>query len=69
MVGGDRKKYIITADGIPKFLILHIKRFTKNNFFVEKNPTIVNFPVKNLEMKDCELAMFALSFLCDVPVT
>ncbi|GKD34225.1 U4/U6.U5 tri-snRNP-associated protein 2-like protein [Tanacetum coccineum] len=27
-------------------------RFTKNNFFVEKNPTLVNFPVKNLELKD-----------------
>ena len=22
--------------------------------FVEKNPTVVNFPVKNLELKDCE---------------
>lgn len=31
---------------LPDYLILHIKRFTKNNFFVEKNPTIVNFPVK-----------------------
>ena len=29
-----------------------MKRFTRNNFFVEKNPTIVNFPVKNLELKD-----------------
>eukprot|EP00798_Chlamydomonas_sp_ICE-L_P031404 gene31404-6570_t len=33
-------------------MCLHMKRFTKNNFFVEKNPTIVNFPVKNLELKD-----------------
>jgi hypothetical protein len=50
-------------------MILHyfiISRFTKNNFFVEKNPSIVTFPghifndvsivvklclVKNLEMK------------------
>lgn len=24
----------------------------QNNFFVEKNPTIVNFPVKNLELRD-----------------
>ena len=23
-----------------------VQRFTKNNFFVEKNPTIVNFPIK-----------------------
>ena len=25
---------------------LFLQRFTKNNFFVEKNPTIVNFPIK-----------------------
>ncbi|XP_078173529.1 uncharacterized protein LOC144567301 [Carex rostrata] len=37
---------------LPKYLILHMRRFTKNNFFMEKNPTIVNFPVKNLELKD-----------------
>lgn len=35
---------------LPEFLILHIKRFTKNNFFVEKNPTIVNFPIRNLDL-------------------
>eukprot|EP01024_Parvocaulis_polyphysoides_P050675 TRINITY_DN493_c0_g2_i5.p1 TRINITY_DN493_c0_g2~~TRINITY_DN493_c0_g2_i5.p1 ORF type:complete len:316 (-),score=46.55 TRINITY_DN493_c0_g2_i5:265-1212(-) len=37
---------------LPPFLVLHLKRFTKNNFFVEKNPTIMNFPVKNLELRD-----------------
>lgn len=37
---------------LPQFLVLHMHRFTKNNFFVEKNPTIVNFPVKNLQLKD-----------------
>lgn len=37
---------------LPQYLILHMLRFTKNNFFVEKNPTLVNFPVKNLELKD-----------------
>jgi len=37
---------------LPRYLILYIKRFTKNNFFMEKNPTIVNFPIKNLELKD-----------------
>lgn len=25
---------------LPKYLILHMRRFTKNNFFMEKNPTI-----------------------------
>ena len=36
----------------PRFIILYIKRFTKNTFFVEKNPTIVNFPVKGIEFGD-----------------
>ena len=38
------KKFTITE--LPSYLILYIKRFTKNTFYVEKNPTIVNFPVK-----------------------
>jgi hypothetical protein len=33
-------------------MTLHMRRFTKNNFYVEKNPTLVNFPVKNLELRD-----------------
>ncbi|ANQ09459.1 Ubiquitin Carboxyl-terminal Hydrolase-like zinc finger protein [Plasmodium coatneyi] len=37
---------------LPKYLIFTIKRFSKNNFFVEKNGTIVNFVIKNLDMKD-----------------
>lgn len=48
----QRKRYWITR--LPKYLILSLGRFTRNHFFVEKNPTIVNFPVKNLELKDCE---------------
>ncbi|KAF9597833.1 hypothetical protein IFM89_021918, partial [Coptis chinensis] len=45
-----RMRYCVTR--LPQYLILHMRRFTKNNFFVEKNPTVVNFPVKNLELKD-----------------
>ncbi|KAK2992247.1 hypothetical protein RJ640_005734 [Escallonia rubra] len=45
-----RMRYRVTR--LPQYLILHVRRFTKNNFFVEKNPTLVNFPVKNLELKD-----------------
>ncbi|CAN1749145.1 U4/U6.U5 tri-snRNP-associated protein 2 [Linum perenne] len=45
-----RMKYRVTR--LPKYLILHMQRFKKNNFFIEKNPTLVNFPVKNLELKD-----------------
>ncbi|ONK69253.1 uncharacterized protein A4U43_C05F20920 [Asparagus officinalis] len=45
-----RMRYRVTR--LPKYLIVHMRRFTKNNFFIEKNPTLVNFPVKNLELKD-----------------
>ncbi|CAL1352156.1 unnamed protein product [Linum trigynum] len=45
-----RMKYRVTR--LPRYIILHMQRFKKNNFFIEKNPTIVNFPVKNLELKD-----------------
>ncbi|XP_065672591.1 ubiquitin carboxyl-terminal hydrolase 39 isoform X2 [Hydra vulgaris] len=44
------KKFILTK--LPKYLILFIKRFNNNTFFVEKNPTVVNFPVKGLDMKE-----------------
>lgn len=44
------KRFEITV--LPPYLILYIKRFTKNTFFVEKNPTIVNFPVKNVDFAD-----------------
>ena len=37
---------------LPQFIILYIKRFNKNTFFMEKNPTIVNFPVKSIEFGD-----------------
>jgi U4/U6.U5 tri-snRNP-associated protein 2 len=36
---------------LPPFLIFHYQRFVRNNFFLEKNPTIVTFPVKNLELR------------------
>ncbi|XP_057960732.1 uncharacterized protein LOC131152847 [Malania oleifera] len=45
-----RMRYRVTR--LPQYIILHMRRFTKNNFFIEKNPTLVNFPVKNLELKD-----------------
>lgn len=45
-----RKKYRLLR--LPPYLVFHLNRFTKNNFFEEKNPTIVTFPVKNLELKD-----------------
>jgi len=36
---------------LPPYLIIAFRRFAENNFFVEKNSTIVNFVVKNLDLK------------------
>lgn len=44
------KRFQITR--LPPFLIFYIKRFTKNNFFVEKNPTIVNFPITSVDLRE-----------------
>lgn len=38
---------------LPHYIILHFKRFTKNTFVEEKNPTIVNFPLRGLDFRDC----------------
>ena len=43
---------------LPKFLIFQLERFTKNNFFLEKNPTIVSFPLNNLDLKNCKSLKF-----------
>ena len=43
-----KRKYIIKK--LPKYLFLHIKRFSKNNFFKEKNPMIVSFPLRDLDL-------------------
>ncbi|XP_063603203.1 ubiquitin carboxyl-terminal hydrolase 39-like [Penaeus indicus] len=44
------KRFQLT--GLPPYLILYHKRFTKNTFYIEKNPTIVNFPVKNIDLTE-----------------
>lgn len=44
------KRFELTR--LPPFLIFYMKRFTRNLFFTEKNPTIVNFPVKNIDMAE-----------------
>ncbi|ULU08004.1 hypothetical protein L3Y34_019221 [Caenorhabditis briggsae] len=38
---------------LPEFLIISYKRFQKNQWFVEKNPTIVNFPIANVDLYEC----------------
>ena len=45
-----KKKYEIKS--LPKYLFLKIERFSENNFFKEKNCTIVNFPLTGLDLSD-----------------
>ena len=35
---------------LPPFLLFHIKRFSQNKFVSERNPTIVTFDARNLDM-------------------
>lgn len=35
---------------LPPYLLFHIKRFSKNKFVSERNPTIVTFPTQSLNM-------------------
>ena len=61
-IKNGRRRYRLTR--LPSYLVLHFKRFTKNNFFWEKNPTIVNFPVRNLELRDVIPIPTGVHFLC-----
>lgn len=47
---------------LPPFLIVYYKRFLSNRFLEEKNPTIVNFPLKGVDMSECAWASSPLSF-------
>jgi len=44
------KKFELTK--LPQFIIIYFKRFNKNYFVFEKNPTIVNFPIKIIDFGD-----------------
>jgi U4/U6.U5 tri-snRNP-associated protein 2 len=44
----QRKRYRLLK--LPPYLILHLARFKTNDYSREKNPTIVAFPVKNLDL-------------------
>ncbi len=46
-----RKTSRYTITKLPPFLVLHARRFTKNNFFQEKNPVIITLPVKDLNFR------------------
>lgn len=45
-----RMRYEITR--LPHYMILHMRRFTKNNFFVEKNPTLGEHSCCGLQCAD-----------------
>ena len=48
---GERKRYSLVK--LPPYLVVHIRRFTNNNWFLEKNSTIVNFPLRHLDLRSC----------------
>jgi U4/U6.U5 tri-snRNP-associated protein 2 len=51
----SKVRYKITK--LPRYLIFCYKRFKMNYWFEEKNKTIVNFPIKSLDLRDfCELS-------------
>lgn len=45
----QRKRYRLMHP-LPPYLIFHIKRFSTNKFVSERNPTIVTFDARNLDM-------------------
>ena len=44
----------------PEYLIIHFRRFVKNNFFLEKNSTLVRFPMKGLSWDGCGDVQYSL---------
>jgi U4/U6.U5 tri-snRNP-associated protein 2 len=44
-----RKRYRLLHP-LPPYLLFHIKRFSKNKFVAERNPTIVTFDARNLDI-------------------
>lgn len=45
----QRKRYRLLHP-LPPYLLFHVKRFSKNKFVEERNPTIVTFDARNLDM-------------------
>lgn len=45
----QRKRYRLLHP-LPPYLMLHVKRFSQNKFVAERNPTIVTFDARNLDM-------------------
>ncbi|ORX68644.1 cysteine proteinase [Linderina pennispora] len=49
-LNGSARRYQLRR--LPNYIICHVKRFSKNEFTVEKNPTVVNFPIRNVSFGD-----------------
>ncbi|KAG1771311.1 cysteine proteinase [Suillus occidentalis] len=47
---GQLRRY--KCQRLPQYIILHFKRFTKNAFVEEKNPTIVTFPLRGVDFRE-----------------
>ncbi|TIB18486.1 hypothetical protein E3P92_00637 [Wallemia ichthyophaga] len=47
---GQRRSYQLVK--LPKYLIIHFKRFSKNKFKEEYNQTIINYPISGVDFKD-----------------
>ena len=47
---GTKKRYKFAR--LPPYLLVSYRRFSENNFLVEKNSTIVNFVLKGLDLKE-----------------
>ncbi|KAG0645416.1 putative inactive ubiquitin-specific-processing protease 10 [Hyphodiscus hymeniophilus] len=45
----SRRRYRLVHP-LPPYLLFHVKRFSKNKFVSERNPTIVTFDARNLDM-------------------
>jgi len=45
----QRKRYRLLHP-LPPYLVFHVKRFSQNKFISERNPTIVTFDARNLDM-------------------
>lgn len=45
----QRKRYRLLHP-LPPYLLLHVKRFSQNKFISERNPTIVTFDARNLDV-------------------
>ncbi|XP_055335233.1 U4/U6.U5 tri-snRNP-associated protein 2-like [Paramacrobiotus metropolitanus] len=58
------KRFEITK--LPPYLIVSIRRFNNNTFFIEKNTTIVNFPIRNFDFGDLLTAEAKKAHKCTV---